>query len=63
MAGWVNNLIKGKAELINQPFPLRLKTSEKEWLFEQAEKECSNVNSIIRKAVNQYRNNIKPISK
>lgn len=63
MGDFINNLLKGKAELINQPFPLRLKKSEIGWLESQAEKECSSLNSIIRKAIKQYQNNIKSISK
>ena len=60
MGDWLK--FKGKAELINKPFPLRLKTAEKIWLEQQSEKECSNVNSIIRKAITQYRNSIESTS-
>lgn len=57
MFGRTDKRKKGE-DLINRPFPLRLTNNEMEFVNVQKAKECSTCNSIIRKALNQYRNSI-----
>lgn len=43
---------------LSEPFPLRLTKGEKVFVIEQSGKECTSQNSIIRKALSEYQNNI-----
>lgn len=56
----VTRLSENKKETLKSKFLLYIKDSEKDWLEKQAEMECTSQNSIVRKAIKQYRNTIEP---
>jgi len=45
---------------LKSDFHLCLTNDKKEFIVEQSQKECTSQNSIIRKAINQYRNGTIP---
>ena len=57
---WNKDKRRKDEELLNAPFSLRLAKSEIEWVRNQAEEDCTSTNSIIRKAIKQYRNKVTP---
>ena len=55
---WKKGKTKREGELINTPFALVLKRSEKEWIKSQAKFECTSSNSIVRKSIKLYKSKI-----
>ena len=55
MADWVHSLIGKKKETLTKKLNLLLTKSEKEFVFKQSEEECTSQNSIVRKAISDYR--------
>jgi len=58
---WNKDKRRKDEELLNAPFSLRLTKSEIDWIKTQAEEDCTSSNSIIRKAIKQYRKKVNPI--
>ena len=55
---WNKDKRRKDEELLNAPFSLRLTKTEIEWIKEQAKEDCTSINSIIRKAIRQYRKRV-----
>ncbi len=55
---WSKDNRRKAEELIDVPFALTLTLSERTWLRNQAKEECTSENSIVRKSLKGYRNQI-----
>ena len=55
---WKKDKRRIDLERVNERFPLRLTKKELEFVHKQALEECSNANSIIRKALKGYQNKV-----
>lgn len=56
---WKKDNRRADEELLNEPFSLRLSKKEIDFVREQSKLECTSSNSLIRKAISQYKIKVK----